>query len=304
MEYVKCNLCNSNEYKPFKEINDCQLVKCKRCGLVYMNPRPTQQEINQQYSAEYHIERLLSKEPKTEEEIEQQINKNIGRAEEIAKRFGNKGKLLDIGCSTGFFMVCLKRCGWDISGVDVSNWASKFARDKLGLSVFTGSVEEIEFKDQFDVVTMNHTLEHLSDPFGTLRRVSEILINGGILIIKGPNFASFDRTWHGTNWRGYSDRGHLYYFTPRTYCMALEKAGFCVQKIIFQYWDPVAHFKEIRLGDGIRVDHPPDAITKSAFNDHNNHFLRAAGKALRVTARVLELRGRDLTIYANKEITR
>lgn len=151
---------------------------------------------------------------------------------------------------------------------------------------------------------MNHTLEHLSDPFRTLRRVSEILINGGILIIKGPNFASFDRTWHGTNWRGYSDRGHFYYFTIRTYYMALKKSGFYVQKIIFQYWDPVAHFKEVRLGDGIRVDHHPDAIIKSAFNEHNNPFLKAAGKALRVKARVLKLRGRDLTIYANEEITR
>lgn len=105
--YINCNLCNSNEYKLFKKIDSYRLVKCKQCGLVYLNPRPTQQEINEEYSAEYHIERLLGQEPKTEKEIEQEINKNIGRAEEIVKRFGNKGKFLDIGCGAGFFIACL-----------------------------------------------------------------------------------------------------------------------------------------------------------------------------------------------------
>jgi len=45
MEYINCNLCNSNEYKLFKEINGYQLVKCRQCGLVYLNPRLTQQEM-------------------------------------------------------------------------------------------------------------------------------------------------------------------------------------------------------------------------------------------------------------------
>jgi len=66
MEYVNCNLCGSNEYKLFKEINGYRLVKCKRCGLVYLNPRPTQQEMKDKYSVHYYIRQ----EPKTEEEIE------------------------------------------------------------------------------------------------------------------------------------------------------------------------------------------------------------------------------------------
>lgn len=230
MEYVDCNLCNSNEYKLFKKINGYRLVKCKQCELVYLNPRPTQQEIGEKYSAEYHIKRLLRKEPKTAREIEEKISKNIGRAEEIIKQFGNKGKLLDIGCGTGFFIACLKKYGWDVAGVEISEWASKFAKKKLGLNVFTGSVEEIEFDDRFNVITMYHILEHLPDPVRTLKRVSELLARDGVLIIKGPNLASFDRIWHGKKWRGYDLPFHLYHFTPETYRALLEKAGFSVQK--------------------------------------------------------------------------
>lgn len=298
MNYINCNLCNSNEYKLFKKIDGYRLVKCKQCGLVFLNHCPTQWEINEEYSAEYHIERLLVQEPKTEKEIEQEINKNIGRVEEIVKRFGAKGKLLDIGCGTGFFIACLKRYGWDVTGIDISDWASGFARKKLRLNVFTGTVEHSLFDKRFDVVTMYHILEHLPDPLGTLKKISEIIADDGFLVIKGPNLASFDRIWHGSNWRGYSDKSHLYYFTPKTYQMMLEKAGFSVQKIMFQYWDPIAHLMEIRLEDGIRADHPPDAIKR--FKTHNNCFFKIIDKMTYIMAKLLNLKGRDITIYAKK----
>jgi hypothetical protein len=145
---------------------------------------------------------------------------------------------------------------------------------------------------------MYHNLEHLPDPLKTLKRVSKLLSDDGILIIKGPNLASFDRIWHGDKWRGYSDKSHLYYFTPKTYQMMLEKAGFSVQKIIFQYWDPVTHLMEIRLGDGIRSDHPPDAIER--FKTYNNLFFKFISKITCIMDKLLNLKDRDLTIYAKK----
>lgn len=301
MEYVNRNLCNSNEYKLFKEMNGYRLVKCRQCGLVYLNPWLTQQEINEQYSAEYHIERLLKEEPKIEKEVEQEINKNIGRAKEILRECGSSGKLLDIGCGAGFFIACLKRYGWDVAGIDISEWASKFAREKLGSNVLTGSVEEIQFNEKFDVITMYHALEHLPDPFKTLKKVSKIIADGGVLVIKGPNFGSFDRIWHGINWMGYRVPIHLYYFTLLTYRMILEKASFSVQNIIFQYWDPIAHLAEIRLGDGIRADHPSDAIARfSKGKIKGNLFLKSVSKMLQITSRLLSLKGRDLTIFMLK----
>lgn len=301
MEYVNCNLCNSSEYKLFREIYGHRLVKCKQCGLVYLNPRPTQQEINEEYSAEYHIGRLLRRKPITDDEIEYQIKKNIGRAEEIVKQFGNKGKLLDIGCAAGFFIACLKRYGWNVTGVEISEWASKFARERLGLKVFMGSIEDIQINEYFDVITMYHVLEHLPFPLRTLKRVSEIVTDDGVLVIKGPNLDSFDRVWHGKHWRGYDPPFHTYHFTPETYRMILEKAGFSVHKKIFQYWGPIAHLMEIKLRDGIRADHPSDAIKKiNKSKICTNLIFKGINKIMRITTKLLNLKGRDLTIYAKK----
>jgi len=170
MKYINCNLCNSNEYKLFKEIDGYRLVKCRNCGLVYLNPRPSQQEIKEKYSAEYHIKRLLKEETKTAKEIEGRINKNIGRAEEIVSQFGNKGKLLDIGCSAGFFITCLRRYGWNVSGIDISEWATEFARKKLELNVFTGTVEDIQYNEKYDIITMYHILEHFPNPIESFKK--------------------------------------------------------------------------------------------------------------------------------------
>lgn len=301
MEYINCNLCNSNEYKLFKEINGYQLVKCRQCGLVYLNPRPTQQEMKGKYTSEYY-KRGIIQESQTKEGIEEEINKRLGRAKEILEISGKrKGKLLDIGCGAGFFIACLKRYGWNVTGIDISEWASRFAIEKLGLNVFTGSVEDIEINEQFDVITMYHLLEHLPDPFKTLRRVSEVIADGGLLVIKGPNFGSFDRIWHGIHWWSYDLPFHFYHFTPKTYRMLLEKAGFSHNQIKYEYWDPIAHLTEMKLGDGIRADHSKsitEQFTKS--KDHSVYLGKIHAVIYVICCKLLGLKGRDLTIYARR----
>ena len=83
--------------------------------------------------------------------------------------------------------------------------------------------------------------------------------------------------------------------------MILEKAGFSVQKIKFQYWDPINHLLETMSGDGIRADHPPDAIEKNKEKRiYNNLIFDGFAKIMRITTVLLGLKGRDLTIYAKK----
>jgi len=298
---VNCNLCDGNRYEFFTSVGGYKFVRCEECGLVYLNPRPAQQKTREEYSGDYQIKRLLEQEPRTKEEIEEEISKNIGRVEEVVKRFGNKGKLLDIGCGAGFFIACLKRYGWDVMGVEVSEWAAKFAKEKLKLKVLLGSFEDVEIGDLFDLITMYHILEHLPNPLKSLKQVSRLLAADGVLIIKGPNLGGFDRIWHGKNWRGYSDRTHLYHFTPKTYRMILEKAGFHAQWIAFQYWDPIAHLMETRLGDGIRADHPSHAIEQlHQGRRYNGPLFKGISAIMLAAARLLNLKGRDLTVYAKK----
>ena len=300
MEYINCNLCNSNKYKLFREINNYRLVKCKRCGLVYLNPRPAQQELNRGYNSEYYKKGIIQ-EDQTEAGIEKEIEKRLGRAREIIKISSKKkGKLLDIGCALGFFIACLKRYGWEVAGVESSEWSANFAKEKLGLNVFRGTIEEIEFTGYFNVITMYHLLEHLPNPLGILRKVSKILANDGLLVIKGPNLASFDRIWHGKNWWSYHLPFHFYHFTPRTYRMLLEKAGFSCNVIRCEYWDPILHLREIGLSDGIRADHSKSKTEQLGSTKKGSIYLQKIHSITCIVSKLIGLKGRDLTIYAKQ----
>jgi len=85
--------------------------------------------------------------------------------------------------------------------------------------------------------------------------------------------------------------------------MILAKAGFSVQKIVFQYWNPVTHLMEIKLGDGIRADHPSDAIEKfDKSKKYGSFVFKGIRRILHITTRLLKLKGRDLIIYAKKKV--
>ena len=76
-----------------------------------------------------------------------------------------------------------------------------------------------------------------------------------------------------------------------------------MQKIIFQYWNPIAHLMEIKLGDGVRADHPPDAINEFVKSKKNSSLVsKSVRRILNISTKLLSLKGRDLTIYAKKKV--
>ena len=302
MEYIDCNLCGQDHSKPFAVIDGYRLVRCLRCGLVYLNPRPPHGEIAAQYSADYHTKRLLGSSPKTEEEIERAVLRSGALADDLVRWFGPKKRLLDIGCSMGFFLACMKRRGWDVQGLDISDWAAAFAREKLGLDCRAGTVESVRFDTKFDISTLFQTIEHFTDPLGSLTKIHDLIDKDGILMIKSPNVAGFDRLWHGKKWRGFHPPFDLYYFSPRAYRTMLERAGFIITRIVYQYWNPVTHLMGMRLGGGIRADHDPDAvITFDKDAVRKNPVYKIVNTAWTVTARCLNLKGRDLILFAKRK---
>jgi 2-polyprenyl-3-methyl-5-hydroxy-6-metoxy-1,4-benzoquinol methylase len=247
MESAVCNLCNNTNYTVVTEVNGQRLVRCTRCSLVYVNPRRSEDEISSQYKEHYHTQRVVTSRLTTDSDIAREVASNEPRAREIIKLAGAKGKLLDIGCSAGFFIAQLKQRGWDAKGIDVSDWAAAFAREKHGVEVLKGNIDDIQVHERFDIITMYHTLEHLPSPLQTLQKVWGMLNDSGMLIVKGPNLASFDRLWFGKRWDGFADRTHLYYFTPATYRALLEKSGFVVEKIHYRYWNPLPAVRPLSL---------------------------------------------------------
>lgn len=300
MENVTCNLCHSDAHKPYRWVEGYALVMCTKCGLVYLNPRPDVQELAHVYSRQYHVDRVLTKEPETKEEIDQKVLQSQPMAAKIVRRFGSHGQLLDIGCGAGFFLAAMKRLGWSVTGVDVSEWASQFASENFQIDVYNGTMETIDIDGQFKVVTLFHSLEHMTDPLGALRKINQLVCSGGSVVIKGPNLAGFDRIWHGNKWRGYQPPFHLYHFTSKTYCAMLRKAGFVIETVKPQYFNLVDHFLEMRSCDNPRDDHPSGMQQSDLSGVYDNFFFKAIRNAATVISILLQLKGRDVTIYAKK----
>ncbi|EKQ52025.1 MAG: methylase involved in ubiquinone/menaquinone biosynthesis [Methanobacterium sp. Maddingley MBC34] len=238
-EYVECNLCGSKSSDIFFKGKDIKykknglftVVKCKECGLIYINPRPKQTVISSYYPDEYW-------------EMDNDNGVMEAKIKQIAHRFINKisykmtippkkgGKILDIGCGDGKGLLKLKEEGWETYGVEISDLAAKYVREKYGLNVFTGIVEDAGFEDEFfDAIILSHVIEHLSDPKTTLTEVNRILKNDGMFTISLPNVASFEAKYFKKYWIGWDIPRHFYYFTPITIKSLLDKTGFDVLTI-------------------------------------------------------------------------
>jgi SAM-dependent methyltransferase len=117
--------------------------------------------------------------------------------------------------------------GWKVSGLEPSLEASAYARDQLGLEVYRGTVEEVDFPAQrFDVITLWNVLEHLPDPNTILQRLSGWLKPDGLLVYNTPNLDSLDARLFGQFWIGYELPRHFVVFSRRSLTQLLARSGF------------------------------------------------------------------------------
>jgi SAM-dependent methyltransferase len=136
------------------------------------------------------------------------------------------GDVLDVGCGRGDLGAALVERGWRVAGIDPSPSACDAARAR-GIDARVGTLDANPFAaDTFDAIVMNHTLEHVPDPAGDLRRTRTLLRAGGVLVISVPNFASWQRRLFGARWFPLELPRHRTHFTPTALRQALAGAGF------------------------------------------------------------------------------
>lgn len=237
METVVCNLCGSAEADLRFDVPDrlferfqvrARLVQCRRCGLIYQNPRPTLDEMGAHYLPDYE---LYAPEPEAvalSPWLRWAYDYGMAKRRSFVTRHQPRGRLLDVGCATGTFLRGVRAAGdWEVLGVETSPAAAQIARERHGLDVRIGTVEAASFPDQaFDAVTLWDVLEHLHDPAASLLEIRRILRPGGVLVVRVPNGASRDAGWFGQYWAGLEPPRHLYVFTPQTLGRLLTQRGF------------------------------------------------------------------------------
>lgn len=225
-EYVPCALCRSDDTDFFVEDSGFNLVRCNRCGLVFVNPRPTWEELTRIYNISVQAGKGV---------IDNAGYMDLAYLHElkarmllsIIKRYKKTGKILDIGCAAGFFLNLARLQGFEPHGVEVSKAFCDFASSHLKLDVSCGDLGEINYPSEyFDVVTMFDVLSHLPTPVENLNEVNRILRKGGLLMIETGNRGELNakavEKWGGV----WGTPGHLYHFGTRTLLRLLETTGF------------------------------------------------------------------------------
>jgi 2-polyprenyl-3-methyl-5-hydroxy-6-metoxy-1,4-benzoquinol methylase len=139
-------------------------------------------------------------------------------------------KILDYGCGTGEF---LKKCHdnhWKVYGVEPSGSARKQA-SLLTNTAITEKIQELAEKD-FNVITLWHVLEHVSDPNRIITEIKQKLAQDGTIFIAVPNYKSWDGSHYKQFWAGYDVPRHLWHFSQQTMKTLIEKNDLKLQRVI------------------------------------------------------------------------
>lgn len=209
-----CPICRE-KMSYFTSSQNLEILKCSNCGLGMTDKLPAQ-------SSDYHRDDQYLKEEKLFRNI---FTKRVNIIDELHA----KGKVLEIGCSTGLLLSILKSKGWDVTGVELSLKAAKKAEER-GVRVLVGDFSKLIIKDKFNVVILNHTLEHFGDPVSVLKKAGSLLEKEGLLYVDLPNFDSLSAKILKSSWPSLLPREHLWHFTLSSLQILLKGLGF---KIIY-----------------------------------------------------------------------
>lgn len=237
LEFVACNLCGRSEtellfeapvrsYRAGVFAQDVwNVVRCRHCALIYVNPRIDDEARDYFYSFQNPGDRAA---------VDRRFLTAIRRREPLWNRYlrilatvGPTGKLLDVGCGPGDFLVAARAHGYDAAGQEVSELFLDHARRVHGLDVHGGFLEELEFPAaSFDVVTAFDVIEHHPDPKGLAREMRRLLRPGGLAMLSTHDIGNWFARRYGVNWRYLHPISHITYFTRDTLQRLLADAGF------------------------------------------------------------------------------
>ena len=209
-------LCKANLI--FK--TDFNLVECNECKLKYLNPIPELDQLSKFYSRLHYQQDQWRQAAKTDYYISRLLKQS------------KSGSILDIGCSTGFFLHRISETtDWKVKGVELAKQPSQFARNTLGLDVVTGELFSAHFADNsFDAIHIGDVLEHVPNPLEFLKECRRILKPNGRTYLSVPNgfvdSKGLVRYYKEENRAGRHASGHIFFFEKKTLYKLFEITGF------------------------------------------------------------------------------
>jgi SAM-dependent methyltransferase len=246
------------------------LYRCDRCGTVVQPSLPHGDALLELY-------RHMRDEHYLDEERGRRATAR--RLLDAIGRHAPSGRLLDVGCGHGLLLDEARRRGYQVEGLELSDYAAAHARDRLGLPVRQATVGDLAAEPgapPYAAIVLADVLEHLDDPLVTVDRCAELLGPGGLLCLVTPDPGSRTARFAGASWWGYLP-AHTYLFPRRTLRELLDGRGLdvaddlpLVRTFTLRYW--MAGFAERggALGAGVELVRravPPRASLSLSLGD-------------------------------------
>lgn len=268
----KCPLCDGNGESLYAGLRDYlyetpgrwSLMQCRNasCGLLWLEPRPTDKELRLAYQSYYthenntvpsssstatlkswiingYLGARYGYKRETTSFIQRIISSLVYLLPALRQRFDMRvrklsarecGRVLDIGCGSGEWLQYMQNFGVEVQGLEVDPRAANVARSR-GLPVHIGPLENAGFsKHAFDTVTLSHVIEHVASPQDLLQQCNRILRPGGLLVVTTPNSSSFGHRIFGQHWRGLEPPRHLHLLNQKNLRTMVETAGCAVMR--------------------------------------------------------------------------
>jgi|TARA_B100001964_G_C14199752_1_gene585178 2-polyprenyl-3-methyl-5-hydroxy-6-metoxy-1,4-benzoquinol methylase len=247
---VLCPICSVDDIVWVFEKGGFDFVKCRHCGLLYVNPQ-LKADVSEAFYKRSKTSTAWIKVQQGEKEQDWNYRmKYFPALKELKSLKPQGGRLLDIGCSIGQFVKHSAKFGWQGEGVELNKEAVEFGRKEYGLKIYDKKLDELGLDgESYDLITLWGVLEHLTDPNKMLLDVNRLLKKDGLLLLFVPNGHSLIVRLSREHNSTVSGRSHLWYFTPVTISKILEKNGFKKKSefSVLPQVHEIAHFMQYNI---------------------------------------------------------
>ena len=232
-ELKECIICN---HKYFNNFIDCKdyflsgevfsICECRNCGFKFTNPRPLPDNLPRYYDPNEYLSYTNSKKGFLSSIYKLIKNFTIRRKYLTINKLFTTGTILDIGCGTGDFLNYFKINNWLTYGIEPNKFARDYAIKNYNIDVECENEINNFPSNQFDVITLWHSLEHVSSLSDLINNIARILKDTGILVVAVPNCDSWDAKYYKEHWAAYDVPRHLYHFTPTSLSLIFKNHSF------------------------------------------------------------------------------
>jgi len=216
-----CPICASRRLRYSFSHAGYRISRCADCAVMFSNPQPDDDELAAIYNADYFLGADTAEGRAATREMKRATARQyLG---EIQRYCGAKnGRLLEVGCGDGDFLVEAEEAGFLVTGVELAPAACEQARERLKSGeVVCGLLENSGLEEElFDLCVLSDVIEHVRDPLAFLRSVHRLLKPGGAIFIATPSLDSWSAKLLRQNWMEFKPE-HLTYFDPKTIQTAL-----------------------------------------------------------------------------------